>query len=131
MAASSLAPDEFVYRALLRKQWIDPDNGQVKPEAFLLRPCKDHDGLSVFRARYCQPEECAGRFRACFGVGELRVGSVRSLDGLDVIQRDKDPCEQPLIVGLPTTQEDRARAERLAGLLARQARLVRLHSMPS
>lgn len=124
MAASSLAPDEFVYRALLRKQWIDPDHGQVKPEAFLLRPCKDHDGLSVFRASCCGPEECASRFNACYGIGELKVGSVRSLGGLDVIQRQDDPREHALIVGLPTTQEDRARAERLAGLLARQARLV-------
>lgn len=88
MAATSLAPDELVYRALLRKQWIDPDTRQVKPEAFLLRSCKDHDGLSVLRACCCGPEECASRFNPCYGLGELKVGSVRNLDGLDVIHRE-------------------------------------------
>jgi hypothetical protein len=120
MAATALAPDELVYRAILRKHWIHPDTQEIKAEAFLPRPGKDNDGLSVFRAIYCTPESCAKRFNRCFGVAELKVASVQEL-GLSVIHPDQDPPEHALIVGLPTSVEDR---ERWAGLLAKRARLV-------
>lgn len=124
MAATPLAEDEIVYRALLRKQWIDPDTHQVKADAFFLRVGRDNDGLSVFRAKCRTPEECASRFNTCFGVAEIQVASVRTL-GLDVVHGDEDQPEHALIVGLPTTEDDRAKAERLASLLAKQARLVK------
>lgn len=41
-------PDSaIVYRALLRKQWIDEDTGIVTFDAYFLRKDKNEQGLSV------------------------------------------------------------------------------------
>lgn len=42
----SLLDNVTVYRALLRKQWIDEDTGRVKADAYFLRV--NERGLSVF-----------------------------------------------------------------------------------
>jgi len=42
-----LLDSAVVYRALLRKQWIDEDTGRVKPQAFFLRKNRNEQGLSV------------------------------------------------------------------------------------
>lgn len=113
-----LANDAIIYRALLRKQWIDEDTFRVKADAYFLRA--GEPGLSVNLASVCSPEQCARLFRKCYGVASLEVGRVREI-GLD-IQQDSD--NHANIVGLPYREDDLALAERLAGLLAKCSYIV-------
>ncbi|NJL11152.1 MAG: hypothetical protein HC908_16050 [Calothrix sp. SM1_7_51] len=114
----SLRGDVVVYRALLRKQWIDEDTGRVKADAYFLRALEP--GLSVNIASVCSPEQCARLFRKCYGVASLEVGRIREI-GLDV---EQDSPNHANIVGLPHREDDLAEAERLAGLLAKRAHIV-------
>ncbi|MEZ2234300.1 hypothetical protein [Microcoleus sp.] len=113
-----LPESAIVYRALLRRQWIDEGNNLVVFSAYLLRP--NEPGLSVTIASVCSPEQCAAKFQNCYGVASLQVGQIREL-GLDAIP-DSDSHAQ--IVGLPYVKDDRDRAERLADLLAERSRIV-------
>jgi hypothetical protein len=113
-----LSDDSVVYRALLRKQWINEDTGKVKADAYFLRV--NEPGLSVNLANVCSPTQCADLFRKCYGVASLEVGGVRQI-GLDVQQ---DSVNHANILGLPYREDDLAEAERLAGLLAKQSQLV-------
>ncbi len=108
----------IVYRALLRKRWIDLDTGRIKADAYFLRDSEQ--GLSVNIAETCSPEQCAKPFKNCFGVASLHVGRVRDL-GLDVV---RDSRTHANIIGLPHSTDNLAEAERLAGLLAKQSRIV-------
>lgn len=108
----------IVYRALLRKNWIDAETGEVKSNAYLLR--ENEPGLSVRIASACSPEQCAAKFRNCYGVASLEVGSIRELD-LEVVQ---DSISHANIICLPYSAEDRDSAVRLARLLAEQSRVV-------
>ncbi|MEW5856827.1 MAG: hypothetical protein AB1861_05540 [Cyanobacteriota bacterium] len=110
----------IVYRALLRKNWIDEDTGKVKADAFFLR---EHElGLSVNIAATCLPEQCAARFNKCSAVASLHVGRVRDL-GLDVVPDSETHAN---IKRLPYREDNLAEAERFAGLLAKQSRLIRV-----
>lgn len=113
-----LTNSAIVYRALLRKQWIDETSDLVLLFAYLLRP--NEPGLSVTIASVCSPEQCAAKFNNCYGVASIQLGQIREL-GLDAIP-DSDSHAQ--IVGLPYVTDDRDRAERLADLLAERSRLV-------
>lgn len=78
-------PDSaIVYRALLRKQWIDEDTGRVTFDAYFLRKDKNEQGLSVRIANVCTVQQCAARFRNYYGVASLNVGRIRDF-GLDVV----------------------------------------------
>ncbi|WP_292771196.1 hypothetical protein [Nostoc sp. NOS(2021)] len=124
MAKSSMSQfeplpfDAVVYRALLRKQWIDEDTNRVKADAYFLRASEP--GLSVNLASVCSPEECAGLFRKCYGIASLEVGRIREI-GLDV---EQDLVNHANIVGLPYREDNLALAERLAGLLAKRSHIV-------
>ena len=112
-------PDSaIVYRALLRKQWIDSETQMVLFYAYLLR--QNEPGLSVRIASACSPEQCAARFRKCYGVASLNVGEIREL-GLDVVQ---DSLSHGNIVGLPYSGDDPQNAEKIARKLANQSRIV-------
>ncbi|NJM72172.1 MAG: hypothetical protein HC862_19425 [Scytonema sp. RU_4_4] len=113
-----LPTDAVVYRALLRKQWIDEDTGCVKADAYFLRASEL--GLSVNIASVCSPEQCARLFRKCYGVASLEVGRVREI-GLDV---EQDSRNHGNIIGLPHREDELAEAERLAGLLAKRSHIV-------
>ncbi|MCC5603557.1 hypothetical protein LC586_31375 [Nostoc sp. CHAB 5714] len=52
-----LPVDAVVYRAILRKQWINEDTGRVKADAYFLRV--DEPGISVNLASVCSPEQCS------------------------------------------------------------------------
>ena len=98
-----LADDAIVYRALLRKQWIDEETEIVTSDAFFLRKSKNEQGLSVNIASVCSPEQCAARFQNCYGVASLIVGHIREL-GLDVV---RDSLSHANIVGLPYREVNR------------------------
>ncbi len=114
-----LLDSAVVYRALLRKQWIDEDTGRVKPQAFFLRKNRNEQGLSVNIASVCSPEQCATKFTNCYGVASLYVGRVRDL-GLDVVP---DSPSHANIIGLPYREDEPDTAVRLALLLAKQSRI--------
>ena len=114
---NTLPDSAIVYRALLRRQWIDEAN-LVVFSAYLLRA--NEPGLSVTIASVCSPEQCAAKFNNCFGVASLQVGQIREL-GLDAVP---DSASHALIVGLPQVKDDRNRAERLADLLAQRSSIV-------
>jgi len=114
---NSLPNSAIVYRALLRRQWIDEAN-LVEFSAYLLRA--NEPGLSVTIASVCSPEQCAAKFNNCFGVASLQVGQIREL-GLDAVP---DSASHALIVGLPQVKDDRNKAERLADLLAQRSSIV-------
>lgn len=113
-----LSEDAIVYRAILRKQWIDEDTGRVKADAYFLRA--NEYGLSVNLASACSPKQCAGLFRKCYGVASLEVGRVREI-GLDA---EQDSTNHANIIRLPYREDNLAEAERLAGLLAKRSRIV-------
>ena len=100
-----LPDDATVYRALLRKQWINEDTGQVKADAYFLRV--NEPGLSVNLASACSPSQCAALFRKCHGIASLEVEGVRKI-GLDVKQ---DSINHANILGLPYREDDLAEAE--------------------
>lgn len=107
----------IIYRALLRKQWIELDTGRVKADAYFLRDLER--ALSVNIAETCSPKQCANRFMKCFGIASLHVGRVRDI-GLDVV---RDSLDHANITGLPYRGDNVIEAERLAGLLAKQSRI--------
>ena len=80
----------ILYRAILKRSWLDPDNrSRLKADAFFRRPPRkkggevdpgDHDGLSVFIASdQVTPEYCAGKFKICQGVASLHAGRLLDL----------------------------------------------------
>lgn len=71
-----LAENAIFYRALLRRQWIDEAN-LVLPTTYLLRT--NEAGLSVTIASVRSPEQCAAKFKNCYGVASLQVGQIREL----------------------------------------------------
>ena len=78
----------IVYRALLRRQWMDETSDLVLLFAYLLRA--NEPGWSVTIASVCSPEQCAAKFRNCYGVASIEVGHIREL-GLDAIPEDLLP----------------------------------------
>lgn len=117
-AATPLPCSHIVYRAMSRKDWIDPETNSVLPGAFFRRPPpKDLDGVSLDTT---SPKSCASTLKKCHGVASLHVGRLRDL-GLDVVP---GAGSHAAIAGLPDPQADTAMAERLASQLARQARVV-------
>jgi hypothetical protein len=108
----------IVYRAMLKKQWIDPVSGTILPAAFIRRPPpQDDDGLSLNME---SPISCVSGFKKTFGVASLHVGRIRDL-GLNVMV---DEMPHANIVDVPRESDDRTAAERFASQLARQARFI-------
>jgi hypothetical protein len=108
----------IVYRAMARKNWVDVTTQSVLPAAFVRRLAPaDEDGLSVDIESALS---CSLALKKCHGVAGLHVGRVRTL-GLEVVV---DEAPHANITGVPRSTDDQAQSERLASLLARQARLV-------
>src|SRR5437773_5192787 len=79
----------IVYRQILRKDWIDPDDEtKMKAEAFMRRPI-DVDGLSVFDSYRISQQDCIESTRSCHGIGTLHVGRLLNL-GLTIIRDPRD-----------------------------------------
>jgi hypothetical protein len=117
-----LPSDAIVYRALIKKRWVNEDTGEVLPDAFFLRKEKGEIGISVNIATVCSPEDCAARFIKCRFVASLQVKAVRDL-GLDIVQ---DKHNHANITGLPYREDNLAEAVRLASLLAKQSGIIRI-----
>jgi len=121
LQAPALECSCIVYRAA-RRRWVQQLEGAdvILPDAFLLRT--QENGLSVRPASRVTPKQCAEGLTGCTGVLSLHVGRVRNI-GLEVVADAEDHAE---VRGLPHRSENAAEAERLAGLLAAQARIIRV-----
>lgn len=121
ISSVNLPCGSIVYRAA-RKRWVQQVEGVdvILSDAFLLRP--GENGLSVCLSDTVTPQQCANRLSGCKSVLSLHVGRIRNI-GLDVIA---DTPEHAEIRGLPDSKTNPADAERFAGLVAQQARVVRV-----
>ena len=118
---SPLPSDAVVYRAIIKKRWVNTDTGEILPDAFFLRKGRGETGISVNIATVCSPEDCAARFKCKF-IASLQVGTVREL-GLDIVQ---DQYNHANITGLPYREDDLAEALRLASSLAKQSTTIQI-----
>ena len=114
----ALPCSEIVYRGMRSRRWLDPTRENVLPAAFFRRP-NETDGLSVNPSSECDIKYVRELLNPCHGVVSLHVGRVRDL-GLEV---EQDESKHACIKGLPYQDEDPLQAERLAGQLAKQARI--------
>jgi hypothetical protein len=132
----SLPDDCLVYRAVLKRDFIDQETRRPRPGAFLPRnSVKKKDGstgreedLSVSIAAELSADDLAASFSKCYGIAQLQVGAIRRLGpglGRDLDVK-RDPAEDAprghaLITGMPHPSQDPTRAERLATLLVELA----------
>jgi hypothetical protein len=131
-APSELPCGTTLYRAITNKGWFDRnDSAAILADAFFRRRPKeidgaldprDSDGLSLAIAEATSPDRFVAGFRRCFGVASLHLGRLRDL-GLDVVI-DPDDNTKVLVKNLPFERPGDAAAERLAGDVAKQARVV-------
>lgn len=94
----------------------------MRSAAFIRRPKKDVDGLSVNLASACTIDDVCGNLDPCHGVISLHTGRIRDI-GLNV---EQDTPRHANITGVPYqegAEANIAAAERLALLLAEQSRI--------
>lgn len=113
----------------MKRRWIaKPD--EVLPDAYIPRTNgKDDNGLSVRIVESDADEDIkseakdfAGAFNPAYGIALLTTERVRAIDDcLDVV---RDYSRHALITGVPRPDHDPAKAERLAGQLARVSSLI-------
>jgi hypothetical protein len=123
---------ELLTRVLRNRSNLD-DDGNVTPEAFLLR-AQDNGLLSVYRRSKVTVEDCKATFKKTFGAVSLHTGHIRDLNqthplGIDVIQSESpsDPCPgHSAVINLPDHSKpgERDFAEHLATLLRDQSRKI-------
>lgn len=117
--------EEILLRALRRQDWIDPDTMQVTSAAYMRDPVRDPDGLSVNQRTYTNLETWPATVLSSHGIDSLHTGAVRAIDefAFEVVD-DAEDRAHALIVGVPSVQDDAAKAERAASILARISRNV-------
>jgi hypothetical protein len=116
---------EIVLRAVLKGGWLD-ESGKLRPDAYIRDPKRDADGLSVNIRSQSDIEDWLGRFRKSWGADSLHSGRVLDL-GLHLGQTIDDVREEAghsVIAGVPSPDEDPARAENLATALAEMSRIA-------
>ena len=101
-----IADDELLYRRIPESlNWYDPElNAPPSPHAF--RPNSQHDltGLSMWRAKYTTPEECARNDRSRrYYIAVLRTGDLRK-HNIEVVARLSE--DRPGHVELPSLRSD-------------------------
>src|SRR5437660_1769146 len=101
-ALPPLGDDVIVYRALTRVDHLDVVRHKALPDAFIRRPEKDEDGLSLS----LDPTPKLKKWR---GVARLTVGQIRQL-GL-IVELDPNLENHVLIKGLPLQSEHFVKAE--------------------
>lgn len=123
----------IAYRAIRRKEWLDPDDtSRIKDAAFMRRRPKrdahnliidtmDDDGLSVYDSFHIEAQACIEDHLSCHGLATLHVGTLRDL-GLTVI-RDPDDHRKLLIVDMPFENPNDVNAEALLDAVANSARI--------
>lgn len=129
----ALTEVSIVWRLFRRRDWKDPDTGDVLPDAYFRRPTEA--GLSVGMEVACTLDEVIenSHMNKVHGVAALAAGSVWKL-GLAIVPDDPSHAtgtDYPFnrchaeIMGVPLREAEGVKeAERLAGLLARASTLI-------
>jgi len=112
----------LLYRGARSSTWLNPDEDQFLPVAFLRRPSENDLSVDIVALR--SQEEAKTGLDPCHGLATLHTGRIRDL-GLDVIPDAlADNPAHAKIVGLPAQAADLAQAQFFATQLARQSRVV-------
>ena len=120
----------IIYRAILKSGWIDPDKATakgLKADAFFRRKI-DTDGLSVLKAGTMEPREFGATFNPCHGIATLHVG--RLLDLGVTVAPDPEDERKLLLTNIPFENPGDAAQEKLAGDIAKSARIINIFTPP-
>ncbi len=116
---NELSNDTLVYRIILKRQWIDPDTNEVRPEAFIRKFKQKLNDYEEYLS--CNLDvESYQKFKS-WGVAELSVNDIRELD-LDAIQ---DRENHVSIINLPHPEKEMKNAEDMGRKLAKKAKLIK------
>ena len=122
--SKEILSDATVFRAISYKRW--KRNGEVAPDAFLLRTAKGEYELSMLTAANCSKNNCFAGLNECFGEFQIKVESIKELD-LEIID-DSETLNIPYhasILNLPAHEGNTlADAEFIAGELAKRVILI-------
>lgn len=114
MPELSILDNSTIYRAILKRWWVN-ENNEIAIDVFLLKE-KDKGELSVLLKADCFARICSGGFNTCFGEILLKVGKIRKLN----LELKPDPLpDSPyhaVILNLPLP-ENIVEAEEMATLL--------------
>ena len=131
MNGDSISCEEISIRLIARSRDVLP-NGEAAPEVFILR--KGEQRLSLFRNSISGIDICKAVLAKPRGAATLHTGRVRSEnypDGrqLDIVEAEGEGTTIPghaALIGLPDPIAQYAEAERVASLLTKQSRGVRV-----
>jgi hypothetical protein len=126
VTVTPLPCEDIVVRALLKKNWCHEDTKRIKSDAFIRDPKRDLDGLSVNIRSKTEVSSWLAGFNQSYGADTLHAGCIRNIDReLNVGQAEEDAAAYPdhaIITGLPFSDDDPVRAERLASRLVEISR---------
>jgi hypothetical protein len=123
--------EEIIIRLIGRKR--DFLDGEIAAAAFILRP-NDGGKLSFFRKSISDLPICRAALQNLYGAGTLHTGRVRSASypserKLDVVEAEGEGTDilgHVAMIGLPDPETEFEAAERVASILQKQSRAVRL-----
>ena len=116
---TELSDDTILYRAILRKDWINSDTKEINAEAFKRGWKKSKNDYEENLSAALMPEDTYNRLNKCFGVICFKVADLREL-GLDAIQDEPDHVN---IVNVPHPETEEKKAIDIARKLANKAEL--------
>ena len=97
-----LTDEAKIYRAVLRKDWIDPYTNTVDAKAFMLRFKRNPPETTISTAPSRSEAINVIRSGKTFGVIEIKVKDIREL-GLNVVQ---DSQTHISIIGIPCDEQN-------------------------
>ncbi|CAD5942635.1 MULTISPECIES: hypothetical protein [Planktothrix] len=112
-----LSDDTILYRAITKKDWINPDPKTVHAKAFILQIKRGNYEEALSAA--LEPEQSYNRLSKCWGVICFTVRDVREW-GLDAIQ---DKPDHVSIINVPNPETHGKEAKYIASKLAKKSRL--------
>jgi hypothetical protein len=116
---TELSDDTILYRAISRKDWIDPDTKEIDSKAFIRVFKKTIDDIEENLSAALTSEDSYNGLNKCFGVIRFKVADLRDL-GLDAIQDEPDHVS---IINVPHPEKEEKKAIDISGKLASKAEL--------
>jgi hypothetical protein len=116
---NQLTNDTTLYRAINKKNWIDPDTKRIDAQAFVLRFLPKKDRFEIGLSCDLIPENCYQYLNKCFGIIQITVGEIREL-GLEV---DNDHDTHVNIINLPHPELQKMESKYIANELAKKAKI--------
>jgi hypothetical protein len=118
---SKLNDEQFLYRAIAKKTWIDPDSLEVNEQAFILRFLKRQNSYETGLSTDLVAGKCYQYLNKCFGIIKLSVGNIRAL-GLEV---DNDHHTHVNIINVPHPERQEQQSKDIAVKLAKKATIYK------